>query len=203
MGVCGSIGCDFFDHRSAFIPGLLQSLHLLFAQVFLAGAPEVMDKGKARHFCPLLHQVHNVAVDTRFLEGTISGQECGIGLINYNDVHAGDVLEMFAATGCDGVMIARGGLGNPWIFREAVEIMEGREPADPTPSERAAMALRHFQFFADLSGERVALREMRKHLAWYAKGLSNASRFRDMINRIDGKEELIQAMESFFHRSAA
>lgn len=126
-----------------------------------------------------------------------------IPVIGSGDIFtARDVVAMLEETGCDGVMIARGGLGNPWVFREALQMMDGREPIASTPSERATMALRHLQLFVDLSGERVALREMRKHLAWYAKGLPNASQFRDMINRIDAKEELIHAMESFFHRSA-
>jgi tRNA-dihydrouridine synthase len=58
------------------------------------------------------------------------------------------------------------------------------------------------ELFMELSGERVALREMRKHLAWYAKGLANASQFRDKINRIEGKEALIGAMRDFFSRGA-
>ncbi|KAF0218860.1 MAG: nifR3 family TIM-barrel [Geobacteraceae bacterium] len=127
-----------------------------------------------------------------------------IPVIGSGDIFtARDVVAMLEETGCDGVMIARGGLGNPWIFREALEMMTGREPVPSTPQERLTMALRHLQLFTELSGERVALREMRKHLAWYAKGLPNAAQFRDMINRIEEKEELTHAMGNFFDRRAA
>ena len=111
---------------------------------------------------------------------------------------ATDVVRMIEETGCDGVMLARGALGNPWLFREAADLLEGREPAVPTPAERLAVSLRHLELFIELSGERVALREMRKHLSWYARGLSGAAQFRDRINRITGKAAIVAALEDFF-----
>ena len=111
---------------------------------------------------------------------------------------AADVVRMIGETGCDGVMLARGALGNPWLFREAADLLEGREPAVPTPAERLTVSLRHLELFIELSGERVALREMRKHLSWYARGLAGAAQFRDRINRITGKAAIVAALEDFF-----
>jgi tRNA-dihydrouridine synthase B len=110
---------------------------------------------------------------------------------------AGDVVTMLRQTGCDGVMIARGGLGNPWIFRDALALMAGREPFSPTPGERLAVALQHLELFIGLAGERVALREMRKHLSWYVRGLPGAARFRELINRVEEKEVLVRELRSF------
>lgn len=109
-----------------------------------------------------------------------------------------DVVAMMAETGCDGVMIARGGLGNPWLFRQSLALLRGGEPVPPTPAERLAAARRHLELFSATSGERIAVREMRKHTAWYAKGIPGAAQFRDRVNRIEGVGALIAAMEEFF-----
>lgn len=111
---------------------------------------------------------------------------------------AGDVLAMFRQTGCDGVLIARGALGNPWIFRQSLEMLAGREPGLPTPEECGKAALRHLELFIAASGEKVALREMRKHLCWYARGIAGAAQFRALVNRAQGKEELIRSLHEFF-----
>jgi nifR3 family TIM-barrel protein len=111
---------------------------------------------------------------------------------------AKDAVAMLGRTGCDGVMIARGGLGNPWIFREAIALLAGQEPAPPTPGERLAIALRHLELFIGQAGERVAVREMRKHLSWYVRGLPGAARFRELINRVEEKEALVRELRSFF-----
>lgn len=109
-----------------------------------------------------------------------------------------DLVAMLAETNCDGVMIARGGLGNPWLFRQSLALLRGEEPALPTPAERLAAARRHLELFAATAGERVAVREMRKHAAWYAKGIPGAALFRDRVNRLEGSDELIEVMEEFF-----
>ena len=108
---------------------------------------------------------------------------------------AADVQAMLRQTGCDGVMIARGALGNPWIFRETLDLLAGREPRHPTPAERAETALRHLEMFMETTGERIALREMRKHLCWYARGIPGSARFRDLVNRLQTREELIGAVK--------
>lgn len=111
---------------------------------------------------------------------------------------AGDIVAMLHETGSDGAMVARGALGHPWIFREALDLLSDREPHSPPPAERLAMALRHLELFVELAGERVAVREMRKHLSWYARGIAGAARLRNMVNSLEGREALTDALRSFF-----
>ena len=111
---------------------------------------------------------------------------------------AADVAAMLDQTGCDGVMIARGGLGNPWLFREALDVLAGREPRLPTPAETGATALRHLEMFVETFGERVALLEMRKHLCWYARGIPGVGQFRAQVNGLRNLEELARAVHEFF-----
>jgi tRNA-dihydrouridine synthase len=113
---------------------------------------------------------------------------------------AADAAAMLRQTGCDGVMFARGALGNPWIFRETLEIQAGLEPLLPTPAERGEAALRHLELFIAACGERVALREMRKHLCWYARGVPGAAQFRALVNRLQERGELVRALHEFFHQ---
>jgi tRNA-dihydrouridine synthase B len=111
---------------------------------------------------------------------------------------AGDITRMLELTGCDGVMVARGALGNPWIFAQAMALLSGEELKSPLPSERLSVALRHMEMFASLAGEQTALREMRKHLAWYSKGIPGAAQLRDAINRIEEKEAILTTLQTFF-----
>jgi len=111
---------------------------------------------------------------------------------------AADVIAMLAQTGCDGVMIARGALGNPWIFRQARELRGGAELLPVTPAERFAVAMQHLELFIADIGERIAVKEMRKHLCWYAKGISGAAHFRGAVNRLESLAEIETAMRDFF-----
>lgn len=121
-----------------------------------------------------------------------------IPVIGSGDLFTGaDVTGMLAETGCDAVMVARGGMGNPWIFREAAGA-----PA-PTPAERLAVALRHMELFCEHQGEGIAVREMRKHFSWYAKGIPGAATFRNAVNRIDRKDELVELLHGFFQGACA
>jgi nifR3 family TIM-barrel protein len=110
---------------------------------------------------------------------------------------ANDVQAMLEQTGCDGVMIARGALGNPWIFRQALAQLKGEESFPPCPDELLAVALRHLELFSAESGERVAVREMRKHLSWYVRGVPGAAQFRAAINRLEGKDQMREALLLF------
>jgi len=111
-----------------------------------------------------------------------------------------DVVDMLDRTGCDGVMIARGAMGNPWIFREAAELLAGRTPTAPTREERRSTVLFHLEQLCELYGEKSAVAEMRKHLSWYVKGLPGAARFRAMANSIVDKQLLRHAIDNFFNQ---
>jgi len=111
---------------------------------------------------------------------------------------AADVLRMLQQTGCDGLMIARGALGNPWIFSQSMALRTGSEPSPVSPGEVYTVAKRHLELLIAAIGERFALREMRKHLCWYARGISGAAHFRGAVNRLEGLAEIEAAMREFF-----
>jgi nifR3 family TIM-barrel protein len=109
-----------------------------------------------------------------------------------------DVIKMLQQTGCDGVMIARGALGNPWIFRQSLALKNGAEAPPVAPEEIFDVAMRHLELYVADIGEWGAVREMRKHLCWYAKGISGAAQFRGAVNRLDSRAEIETAMREFF-----
>lgn len=119
-----------------------------------------------------------------------------IPVIGNGDVNTGrDAVDMLDQTGCDGVMIARGALGNPWIFRDAIALWKGDTmPPEPTKEERVNMLLRHLDLVAYDKGDRIAVREMRKHVGWYVKGMHGASAIKREINQIDDIEKMRQAI---------
>ncbi|MCL6634832.1 MAG: tRNA dihydrouridine synthase DusB [Peptococcaceae bacterium] len=125
-------------------------------------------------------------------------QAVSIPVIGNGDVWTPrDALAILQETGCDGVMIGRAALGNPWIFSQTVHFLKTGEflPA-PTPAERVAMALRHLDLLVEIKGERVAVWEMRKHAAWYMKGLRGAARLRERVNRAQAGEEIREILLS-------
>lgn len=109
---------------------------------------------------------------------------------------AEDVLRMKEQTGCDGVLIARGAFGNPWIFAEIRAALAGEPYAEPTPQERVQMALRHAAMQRALVGPHAVI-EMRKHVAWYLHGLPGAAKLRAAVNRCTSEEELTQLMQGY------
>ena len=114
------------------------------------------------------------------------------------DVRGGaDALRMLDETGCDAVIVGRAAQGNPWIFREIAAAMQGEEVPPPTPEERMEMAVRHFQLEAQLYGEKLAVLQMRKHIAWYVHGMKGASRFRERINQMNSAEAVLAALKGF------
>ena len=119
-----------------------------------------------------------------------------IPVIGNGDIwSAEDALRMITETGCDAVMIGRAAMGNPFIFREAVSLVEnGSACPPPTWEERRETALRHLDLAISDKGETVAVREMRKHFSWYIKGCHGAAKIRQNINAANTREEMAAAL---------
>jgi len=101
----------------------------------------------------------------------------------------------------DGVMIGRGAMGNPWIFREIKAMMNGGNAVAVTPVERYNMIMRHYQEMLKYKPEQIAVKEMRKHIGWYIKGLNGAATFRANINHADHPEAAFALIRSFFEKA--
>lgn len=115
-----------------------------------------------------------------------------------------DAKRMLEQTGCDGVMIGRGALGNPWMLYRTVEYLKtGILLPEPEASEKIRIAILHMDRLAAIKGEHVAVREMRKHLAWYLKGLKGAARIKDLIMEETKRDEMVRILESFVAELAA
>ncbi|MMZ58753.1 tRNA-dihydrouridine synthase C [compost metagenome] len=109
-----------------------------------------------------------------------------------------DAKRMLEQTGCDGVMIGRGALGNPWMLYRTVEYLRtGELLPEPEAAEKIRIAILHMDRLAALKGEHVAVREMRKHLAWYLKGLKGSSRIKDLIMEETQRDEMVRILEDF------
>lgn len=115
-----------------------------------------------------------------------------IPVIGNGDVTSGErAVQMQKETGCDGIMIARGAQGNPWVFSELLQYEEtGTLPPRPSIEEIRRTMLRHARLQITYKGEYLGIREMRKHVSWYTKGVHGAARLREEINRVESYEEL-------------
>ena len=105
---------------------------------------------------------------------------------------------MFEQTYVDGVMIGRGAIGNPWIFEEIINYLQGKEQREITNSERLETIIEHINLAIKEKGEDIAIKEMRKHLAYYVRNTIDASKIREKINKINEKDELIDCLSEYF-----
>ena len=101
---------------------------------------------------------------------------------------------MMKETGCDGVMIGRGALGNPWIFENVINLLEGREERKISVDETVDVALSHLRLMIQDKGERAGIAESRKHLGWYMKGIRGAAELRNRINCAESLDELTELL---------
>ena len=106
-----------------------------------------------------------------------------------------DAINMLEKTNCDAIMIGRGAQGNPWIFKRINHYMQtGEILPNPTAEEKINTAIEHMKLAVAEHGEYVAVREMRKHIGWYIKGLKNSARFRDEINKLTDCESVVMKL---------
>ncbi len=117
----------------------------------------------------------------------------------------GDIVDeetakfMFEYTGVDGIMIGRGSIGNPWIFEQiAYYLQTGAKLPRPALKEKFEILKKHIELAIQEKGEVVAINEMRKHIAYYTKNMPDSTSFRNEINHIDNKKELIEKIEQYF-----
>ena len=108
--------------------------------------------------------------------------------------------EMFEKTGVNGIMIGRGTFGNPWIFEKISHYLEtGEKLPEVSNQEKLRVIKKHFELELENKPEITAIREMRKHVAWYTKNMQNSNEFRKKINYIEDKNELMEEIEKFFN----
>ena len=157
------------------------------------------------------HGVDAVTVHGRYASEGFSGKSdwsvisevkkaVQIPVIGNGDVFSPqDAIRMRQMTGCDGVMIGRGAIGNPWIFKQIKELERGiSPPSAPTIQERKDFIMRHFDLLCHFVGQDRAALMMRGLLFWYTKGLPMSSKFRGSIARIKDLNSLNKAMDMYF-----
>ncbi len=124
-------------------------------------------------------------------------QSVSVPVIGNGDIlTADDAMRMLSETRCDGLMLARGALGNPWLFSEIIARLEGHEFVPPTLSERLETAIEQVEFMVTEKGERVAIAEARKHLSWYTKGVEGAASARMAINNAATLDEMREILNT-------
>ncbi|WP_270289062.1 tRNA dihydrouridine synthase DusB [Enterocloster bolteae] len=107
-----------------------------------------------------------------------------------------DAGRMLKETGCDGIMVARGAKGNPWLFGRINHYLDtGEVLPGPSMAEIKAMILRHGRMLVQFKGEGVAMREMRGHMAWYTKGMSHSATLRNEINQVETLEGFVELLD--------
>ena len=119
-----------------------------------------------------------------------------IPVIGHGDIFTPeDAGRMLRETGCDGIMIARGAKGNPWLFKRVIHYLDTGEVLEgPSTEEIQEMILRHGRMLSDYKGEKTAMREMRGHMAWYTKGMPHSASLRNEINQVETLEGLAELL---------
>jgi len=119
--------------------------------------------------------------------------ELKIPVLGNGDIFcAEDAAAMIAKTGCDGVMVARGAQGNPFIFEQINDLLSGKRPKDYTEEERKEIILKHAEALNEIYGEKMMALKMRKHLCWYSKGHRGASALKQMAIKVSDYNDIVE-----------
>ncbi len=122
-------------------------------------------------------------------------EKVNIPVIGNGDVFTPeDALNMKKLTNCDAIMVARGSMGNPWIFKQIQRVLEGKELKKITPEEKIDMCIRHYELAIKNDGYHKAIREMRKHASWYIKGLPNCTELRNKMNILEDSDAVMRLL---------
>ena len=126
-------------------------------------------------------------------------QEVSIPVIGNGDIKSPqDALKMFEFAGVDGIMIGRAAIGNPWIFMQIQEYLQNGKMIEISNEKRLKIILEHIELQVEELGENTGIKEMRKHMTYYLKGLKDASAIRQKINTIETKDELVECITEYF-----
>ena len=110
---------------------------------------------------------------------------------------AEDALKLKEISNCDGIVVARGAMGNPWIFKQIERKLKGESDLIITPKDRIEMCLRHYELAIKYDGEYKAVREMRKHASWYIKGLPGCTDVKNIMNTLNNSEEVLEILRKY------
>lgn len=106
--------------------------------------------------------------------------------------------QMLEETGCDAVMIGRGVLGNPWLIRDTVALLDGKEiPKEVTPLEKFDMCIKHLKLLSELKNEKIAVLEIRNHIAWYLKGVEGSNQLKNKVYQMTNLCDILHVLKEF------
>ena len=127
-----------------------------------------------------------------------------VPVIGNGDIFTGDdAIKHLNESGVDGLLIGRGAMGNPWLFREIKQRLAGEAFVPPTIDERISTALRHYDMLLGWKCKRVAVNEMRKHIGWYVHGMRGAAQLRGIINQMDAPDQVKETILAFAEEAKA